>query len=92
MKKLILLAAVTLVGAHTASVCAVDRFHSVPERSRSRPDLRHPRSVQLQHALASPEQQAQRRATASEPSLETPEPLAVGAERTSGERGDTGEE
>src|SRR5215469_7561238 len=66
MEKLILLAAATLfIGGHTTSLRAVDRFHSVPESSKARPALRHPRGVQLQHSLASHKQQAQRRATAS---------------------------
>ena len=66
MKRLILLAAATLfIGGHTTSLRAVDRFHSVPESSKARPALRHPRGVQLQHSLASHKQQAQRRATAS---------------------------
>ena len=66
VKKLILLAAATLfVGGHVAFVHAVDRLHSVPESSKSRPDLRHIRGVEPQHPFASQDQQAQRRATAS---------------------------
>ena len=66
MKKIILLAAATLlIGWHTTSVRAVDRFHNGPQSSKSRPDLHHPRAVRPEHPFASQDQQAQRRATAS---------------------------
>src|SRR5215471_10373977 len=66
MRKLILVAAATLlIGGHTTSVRAVDRFHNIPESSKSRPDLRHPRAVRPQHPFAPQDQQAQRQATAS---------------------------
>jgi len=66
MEKLILLAAVTLViGGHTALARSVDSLHGAPESSKPGPDLGYLRGVQHQQLLASQNQQAQRRATAS---------------------------